>query len=121
MDPRSAEEIFYDGGCPVCRREIMWYGTRRGGTGLTWTDVTDPSNTPRFPHGTTRDALLKRFTVVRCDGAVVQGAAAFVAIWRRIDSLSAAGRLLDNVVCVWIGERLYRGFLSVRSLWRRST
>ena len=121
MDQRTADKIFFDGGCPVCRREIAWYQAMRGGDKLRWVDVTDTASAKDFPSGMSTNDLLKRFTVVRRDGAVVQGAAAFVAIWRAIDRLSSAGRLLDNGVCVWIGERGYRGFLLARRLWRRAT
>lgn len=32
--------VYYDGGCPVCSREINFYRHRPGGESLAWVDVT---------------------------------------------------------------------------------
>jgi len=119
-DARAAGEVFYDGGCPVCRREIAWYTSRRGGRDMRWTDVTDPASAPRFPAGFSRDDLLSRFTVQRKDGAVVTGAAGFLAIWQGLAAFRPLGRLVDNRVGVWLGDQAYWLFLRLRPLWRRS-
>lgn len=119
-DTRSAATVFYDGGCPVCRREISWYQARPGGEALDWLDVTDDTNADHFPPDRTREDLLSRFTVRRQDGTVVTGAAAFVAIWRAVPGLARIGRLLDTRPTVWAGECLYRAFLTLRRLWRRA-
>ena len=118
-DRRAADRVFFDGGCPVCRREIAWYADRRGGDALRWIDVTDDANTPLFPAGYSTDRLLKRFTVVRNDGQVVTGAPAFVAIWRAVHALSWLGQLMDRRPIVWVLERMYRTFLVLRRQWRR--
>lgn len=120
-DDRAADRVFFDGGCPVCRREIAWYTKRPGGDGLAWVDVTDADNQHMYPEGFDQAALLKRFTVVRRDGQVVIGAAAFVAIWRAIDGLARWGRFLDHRPIVWVGQRIYVGFLVVRRLWRKAS
>lgn len=119
-DSRAASKVFFDGGCPVCRREIAWYTKRPGAERMAWVDITDDANTVRFPDGYDRETLLKRFTVTRNDGAIVIGAAGFVAIWRSIDSLAWIGRLLDHRPIVWIGQRIYSGFLIVRRMWRKA-
>lgn len=118
-DVRAAAAVFFDGGCPVCRREVAWYRGMSGADAAHWVDVADPA-TPLsdLPEGLDRRNLLLRFTAVRHDGSVARGAAAFVALWRRIDRLRLLGRMMDNGPCLWIGERLYRGFLRVRALWR---
>lgn len=118
-DPRAAAEIFYDGGCPVCRREIRWYQGLRGGSDMRWTDVTDPATVARFPDGFDQARLLKRFTVRRADGAVMVGAGGFVSIWRGLNAFRWLGRAMDNRVGVWIGDRAYWAFLRLRRLWRR--
>lgn len=87
---------------------------------MSWIDVTDDANTAEFPAGYNRDALLRRFTVVRRDGAAVTGAAGFVAIWRAIDSLAWIGRLLDKRPIVWIGQHFYALFLFVRRTRRKA-
>jgi len=117
-DPNAARCVFYDGGCPVCRREIRVYRRARGAERIDWIDVADTGAAVDLPPGLTRAALLKRFTVIRRNGRVATGAEAFVALWRGLARWAAAGRLMDNAVALWFGERLYRGFLRLRALWR---
>lgn len=116
-DPRAAAEVFYDGGCPICRREIATYRRLPGLEEARWTDVTDSAG--RLPAGVDRDAALARFHVRRRDGEVAAGFAAFVAIWRAVPRLRWVARVLDRQPFLALGEAAYRGFLAVRPLWRR--
>lgn len=119
VDPRAAGQVFYDGGCPVCRREIGWYQNIRGGAGIAWIDVSDREDVPDgLPPGTTLDQLMRRFTIMRQDGDVVSGGAGFIALWRALGPLRWLGRLADHGPGIWLGERFYRGFLRLRKLWR---
>lgn len=115
--PRAATRVYYDGGCPVCRREIGWYLSRRGADRIDWVDVSGDGALDG-PPGLSRDDLMRRFTVERGDGATARGAAGFVAVWRALPGTARIGRLLDNRLAVWIGERLYRLMLAVRPMWR---
>lgn len=118
-DPRAAVCVFYDGACPLCRREIGWYMHKRGADALGWLDVSAATDAS-LPAGLTRQDLLLRFTVERADGATARGAAGFVALWRALPGTARIGRVLDNPVTVGIGELAYRGFLRLRRLWRRA-
>ncbi|MEL6336345.1 MAG: DUF393 domain-containing protein [Pseudomonadota bacterium] len=119
-DDRAAATVFYDGGCPVCSREIATYRGMRGADEMEWVDVSDPESEARLPEGMDRDQLMARFTVRRRDGALSDGAAGFAALWRGLDRMGWAGRLLDRTPFVQIAEMGYRGFLALRPLWRRS-
>ncbi len=115
-DPAAAQAVFYDGGCPICRREISAYRGMRGLEAVDWLDVTDATTDLR---GLDRDAALARFHARREDGAVVSGAAAFLAVWRRSDRLRPLGVALDRWPFRGSLELGYRGFLKIRPLWRR--
>lgn len=115
-DPRRAEIVFYDGGCPVCRREIGWYREMRGADAMRWIDVLSPD--APLPAGRDRSALLKRFTVARADGAVVTGAEAFASMWRGLGPTRWLGRLVDRQPLRTIAELAYRAFLRLRRAWR---
>jgi len=52
------------------------------------------------------------------DGQLVSGAAAFAAIWRRLPAYAWLGRLASPRPVQWLLEGGYRGFLTVRRLWR---
>eukprot|EP01037_Dinobryon_pediforme_P001936 gene1936-1968_t len=52
-------QVYYDGGCPVCSREIAFYKTRPGTNGFRWIDVNAASPADLGP-GLTRDLALAR-------------------------------------------------------------
>ena len=116
-DPRAATRVFYDGGCPLCRREIGWYRGKRGAEQIDWVDVSGDADVD-VPEGLTHEDLMLRFTVQRRDGVTARGAAGFVAVWRALPGTAFVARLADNPLVVGIGEVLYRLMLKVRPLWR---
>jgi predicted DCC family thiol-disulfide oxidoreductase YuxK len=115
-DPAAAQAVFYDGGCPICRREIAAYRHMRGMDAIEWRDVTDAGTDLS---GLDRDAAMARFHARRADGAIVSGAAAFLAVWRRSDRLRPLAIVLDRQPFRGVLELGYRGFLKIRPLWRR--
>lgn len=119
MEGRAAAAVYFDGGCPLCSREIATYRAMTGAEDMAWIDVNDPANAARLPEGTTREALLARFTVRRQDGALADGAAGFVALWRGLDRTRGIARVLDRQPFLAIAEGAYRLFLRLRPLWRR--
>jgi len=115
-DPAAATEVFYDGACPLCRREISTYRRLEGMDRIDWRDVSAAGfDAPDLE----RDAALARFHARRADGALVSGAAAFLAVWRRNPRLAPLARMLDRTPFRQGLELAYRGFLRVRPLWRR--
>ncbi|MGF1500691.1 MAG: thiol-disulfide oxidoreductase DCC family protein [Paracoccaceae bacterium] len=113
-DPRAAHIVYYDGNCPVCRREIGWYGRMRGAEDVRFVDIVDAP----VPDGFTREALLRRFTVIRRDGVAASGARGFAALWRALGPTRLLGRVAERPPIVWIAEGAYRLFLRIRKLWR---
>ena len=116
-DPRAAIRVFYDGACPLCRREIGWYQGKRGAERIEWVNVAGGADV-RVPKGLTREDLMLRFTVQRRDGVTARGAAGFVAVWRALPGAARIARVADNPVVIGIGEILYRLILKVRPLWQ---
>ncbi|MEM9046805.1 MAG: DCC1-like thiol-disulfide oxidoreductase family protein [Pseudomonadota bacterium] len=114
---RAAKTVYFDGGCPICRREITWYRSWRGSDRIDWIDLTQDEIDPSLD----RCALMARFTVEREDGSQASGAAGFIAMWRALPASAGPARLIDNRLMTWGLERAYRGFLALRSLWRTSS
>ena len=115
-DPAAAAEIFYDGTCPVCRREIaMW--RKLTPEGMDWRDVSGPDEAA--PDLSREDALA-RFHARRADGRLVSGARAFLALWRRHPVLRPLARVLETPPLIHLAEGGYLLFLRVRRLWRRA-
>ncbi len=72
--------VYYDGACPVCRREIGFYRARTGGA-VEYCDVaTAACPAPDL----SREDALQRFHVRLGDGTLVSGAGAFLALWREM-------------------------------------
>jgi predicted DCC family thiol-disulfide oxidoreductase YuxK len=118
LDPKAAAQVYFDGGCPVCSREIALYQR------LSAADPAPPqfcdiaaSDAPPAADLTHADALA-RLHVRRADGALVSGAEAFLALWRATPRFRLLGRALSVPPMPWVLERAYRGFLKLRVLWR---
>lgn len=110
----SKIEVWFDGDCPLCRREIalMRRLDRRGA--IAFTDVADGQGICPVD----RAALLARFHA-REDGMMLSGAAAFAAMWRAIPLLAPLGQLARNRFVLTALERLYLAFLKVRPRLQR--
>jgi predicted DCC family thiol-disulfide oxidoreductase YuxK len=109
--------VYYDGACPVCSREIAQYRAARGADRLAFIDVTSCAPAS-LGQGLTPEAALARMHVRLADGQLASGAAAFVALWRRLPGFAWAGRLAGLPVVLPLLELGYRGFLRARRLWR---
>jgi glutathione peroxidase len=109
-------QVFYDGGCPVCSREIAFYRARPGSDAFEWVDVHRSGES--LGAGLSRDAALARLHVRLADGTLLSGAAAFAAMWRSMPGLRWLGRLLAVPPFGALAELGYRVFLWVRRTWR---
>jgi len=108
--------VYFDGGCPLCRREIGWYRVRVPFTPIEWVDV---SSATCDPAGDLCRADAMRVFHVRCaDGRLVRGAHAFALLWQRFPGLRGPGWVAALPGVRHALELMYRAFLRVRALWR---
>ncbi len=117
MEQDATTTVYYDGGCPVCTREIAQYRRATGADRLTFVDVAscDPS---ALGASLTRDQALARMHVRRADGRMVSGAAAFAALWQSLPRWAWLGRIAATPLVLPVLELGYAGFLRLRRLWR---
>jgi predicted DCC family thiol-disulfide oxidoreductase YuxK len=101
--------VWYDGGCPLCRREIALMRRLDTGQAITFIDVASEDATCPLDRG----ELLSRFHAAE-DGRILSGAAAFAAMWRAIPRLRLIGLAARNPLVLAVLERLYRLFLRIR-------
>jgi len=106
--------VYFDGACPLCRAEIAHYAAQDGAAALCFRDVAH-SPGPLGP-GLTREQAMARFHVRSADGALLSGAAAFVAIWRLLPRWRWAARLAGLPGGMLLLEGAYRLFLPLRPL-----
>jgi predicted DCC family thiol-disulfide oxidoreductase YuxK len=102
--------VWFDGGCPLCRREIALMRRLDRAGAIQFLDVAslDGGTCPLD-----RAELLARFHAME-DGRLVSGAAAFAAMWRAIPPLKPIGLLARNPLALRVLEAAYRTFLRVR-------
>lgn len=118
-DPSSADSlaVFYDGACPVCRREIGVYRDLAPVEPVEFCDVSQ--QVVPLPAELTREQALARFHVRYADGRIESGARAFIALWERLPYwrwLARVGRLPGVATLM---EMAYRGFLRIRPTIQR--
>jgi predicted DCC family thiol-disulfide oxidoreductase YuxK len=109
--------VYFDGACPVCRREIAHYRRQRGSESIAWVDASSCDEAQLGP-GLDRSAVVSRFHVRNADGTLTSGAAAFVAIWRRLPAFSWLAALASSRPVLALLEAGYSIFLHVRPWWR---
>ena len=109
--------VWYDGACPLCRREIalMRRLDRRGA--IRFVDVAEEGTGGACPID--RAELLARFHALE-QGRLLSGAAAFAAMWRAIPLLRPLGLAARNPWLLSGLERLYVRFLRVRPVLQRA-
>jgi len=111
--------VYFDGGCPVCSREVAMYQRQPGADALQWVDVAR-CGASDLGSGLTREAAMARLHLRRPDGSLVSGAQAFTSLWRVLPRWAWLGRMLGAGPGLWLLEAGYRGFLFVRRGWRKA-
>ena len=106
---------FYDGGCPICRREIAHYRRLDRRSAIDWRDiVADPGALANT--GIDWEDAMRRFHALDSTGRVRSGVDAFAVVWEALPGwcwLARAVRGLGLVrpldaVYRWYARRRYR-------------
>ena len=119
-EPASAVTVYFDGSCPLCRREIALYQSLSSKQTLHWVDVSGPTS---LPSGLTCALAMRRFHVRDAKGQLHSGARAFSVLWRCFSGWRVLGWLTAVPPVSWFAEAAYRLFLPVRprlQAWLRS-
>ena len=104
--------VYFDGACPLCRREVDVYQSLAATLPVRWCDVSDTAAT--LPSEMSRSALLARFHVRAADGSLRSGASAFSTLWLALPGWRWLGRVATWPVVAPLMEAAYRGFLHLR-------
>jgi predicted DCC family thiol-disulfide oxidoreductase YuxK len=82
-------EVFHDGQCPLCRREMLMLARLDRRRRIRFTDIADPDFDPRAA-GITGEALMARIHGRLPDGTLIEG----VEVFRRLYAAVGFGRLV---------------------------
>ena len=102
--------VWYDGACPLCRREIDFMRRLDRRRSIRFIDLSR-SSSASCPID--RETLLARFHASE-DGRLLSGAAAFAAMWRAIPLLRPFGVAARSGAVLSCLEFGYRVFLKLR-------
>lgn len=106
--------VWYDGSCPLCRREIAFMRRLDRRRAIQFVDIADTAASCPVDRMTALARLHAR------EGqTLLTGAAAFAAMWRAIPLLRPLGVAARNPAILRGLERLYRAFLIVRPYLQR--
>jgi predicted DCC family thiol-disulfide oxidoreductase YuxK len=101
--------VFFDGGCPLCSKEIAHYRGLRGAERIQWLDVTD-GTLDLSPYGLDRLAVIKEFHVLDADGELHIGADGFLTLWAALPRYRWLYRVVSLLGLAPLLRRAYRRF-----------
>lgn len=107
--------IWFDGSCPLCRREIRLIRRLDRRARITFIDV---AVAPDDSCPIDRANLLAQFHANE-NGQLLSGAAAFAAMWRAIPILRPLGLAARSPLILRVLEGAYRVFLRLRPRLQR--
>ncbi|MGB3624285.1 MAG: DUF393 domain-containing protein [Henriciella sp.] len=109
-------EVYFDGSCPLCRKEIGFYKSRTGADAIRWVDV---SRGERLPEGLSCSDAMARFHVRDTDGRLIKGGEAFAALWAQLPSFRWLGLAFRRAPLRWLLNLGYKAFLPLRPRLQR--
>lgn len=108
--------VYFDGSCPLCRREIGMYRRWPQALSLAWVDVSAGQDLGGV---LSCEAAMARFHVRDQQGRLFSGAAAFSRLWRVFPGWRWLGWLSAWPPLSWVFEAAYRLFLPLRPTLQR--
>jgi predicted DCC family thiol-disulfide oxidoreductase YuxK len=114
--PASADGravVYYDGTCPLCRREIAHYRKRDTAGRIEWRDIGHMPDGAVAPD-LTRTEAMAQLHARRADGRLVRGAEAFALLWSQVPGYRWLGRLAAVAAVSAVLQRAYTAALVVR-------
>lgn len=105
--------MFFDGGCPLCSREVAHYRRLDKKQRIEWIDITKDM-TLLNAFGVSSNTAMERLHVLYRDGRLLTGAYAFAAIWSELSYYSLLAKFLRLPGLLSVLDNLY----SLFARWR---
>jgi predicted DCC family thiol-disulfide oxidoreductase YuxK len=109
----TAITAYFDGGCPLCSKEIAHYRRIDTTEMIHWVDITDDGGALDEAGIDPTDAM-RRIHVKEADGRILIGVPAFVAIWRRLPGYRRLAALVQRLRLVGPLDWVYAHFADWR-------
>jgi len=101
--------VFFDGGCPLCRREIAHYLGLKSAENLVWIDISTDSET-LAKHQLVHADAMARLHVLDTSGNWQTGAWGFAELWSHLSGYRWLARLLRLPGLLPLLDRVYNVF-----------
>lgn len=111
--------MFYDGGCPLCRREVHHYRRLDRARNVRWINISVQEDR-LAAFGLTREDALARLHVFDAAGQLQTGATAFAVLWSALPNYRWLARSIRYLRLIPVLECFYRPFARWRLARRRS-
>jgi len=106
-------EVFFDGKCGLCSKEISYYQSIAPVGIFIWRDIAnDPA--PLQKHGITQADALRHLHVLDIDDQWHIGAAAFIIIWKHLSYWRLLAAVVGLPIIRHIASALYNKFAEYR-------
>jgi len=111
---QSSETVtmLYDGGCPLCSKEVAHYKRRDKQNKVNWVDI-NVDSLPLVEYNIEHEAAMKRLHVIH-DGKIVIGARAFAAVWTQLPGYRLIVPVVNLRPIMWLADKLYNWFAEKR-------
>ena len=104
--------MLYDGGCPLCSKEVAHYKRRDKQSRVSWIDINADSQ-PLTHYSISQEAAMKRLHVIQ-DGQIVVGARAFAAVWSQLPGYRLIVPIVKLTPIMWLLDNVYNWFAEKR-------
>ncbi len=112
--PQADLTVLYDGGCPLCLREVSFLRRRDQHGRLAFVDVDAPDYNPEAWEGISYRDAMARIHAIRSDGTVLMNVAVFREAYRLIGlgwlyaptTWPLVQPLVNRLYDIWAGKRL---------------
>lgn len=111
--------VYYDGLCPLCTKEIDIYREKTGSDKINFIDISKP-NFNALEEGLDPSRVQKYFHVKKKDASVLTGVDAFIAIWECLDIWRPLQTFAKSTITRPFFDIGYIVFAKVRPIFRRS-
>lgn len=110
--------IYFDGGCPICTKEIATYQKWHGADRIEWIDASKCEE-KELGEQLDRAQALSKLHARLLNGKLVSGSAAFVELWKNFPALKWLTIFLNNALMIRCLDLFYALFLQIRPIWRK--
>lgn len=107
--------VFFDGGCPLCRREIAHYRRLDRRRRIHWVDITGPAPELAAAGIGAAAAMAQLHAFDPSDGSTRIGVWAFIALWQRLPGYRRLAWMVERLHLAPFLQRVYLRFAA----WRK--